>query len=287
MSKLLAFLSGAACLIWISAWSLWFSGETSRKQANAHPESVAFLVRDDTFHFSGKSLFHFNFSDAIATVDAEGDIFFNKVAAHLNNHPEKQLQLTGTYLPNEQNRTSFANLGVARAESVKALLVNAGCEEERLGVESKPKNNLVVNDEKVFNAVDFFFSVRQAEVSIDSATLVPNQNSNIVTVPDNSVILKYPQKKFNLYDVGGRVVQILDSLRNHVSERSTRKILIIGFSGIDEEASTSFNLAEYRALAVRRYLVDTGLDKRQVLIKYEAGVEKPDMNSFVALSVMK
>lgn len=284
MSKLLALLSGIACLVWITAWSWLLAGEKSESHPITVLPKVSITISDGEFHYTGNNVFHFNLSDAIPFIGKEDTALFQAVSSHLNRHPEKDLQLTGFYMPKERNNTHFVNLGVARGEAVKVMLKAAGARDSRIHVKGEEANNLIQVDGKIYTAVNFTFNengppAANVESPAEESLYEPRPK------PKDIVVLRYPKKKFNLYDVGGRIVQILDSLRNHVQQQPSVKLVITGYSEITEEASTSFNLAETRAMAVRRYLVDTGLSGSQVVVRFESGMDGAASNCKVELHV--
>ncbi len=285
MSKLLAFLAGAVCLVWILAWTFWFKGKTAEQIPQVLPAKLSITLSDGTFQYTGLNVFHFNLSDAVAMVGDGKDSFFVAVANHLNQNPHRELLLTGTYLVDETNSTRFDNLGIARAEALKLLLYKAGASVDRIMVEGLVANNIIQTNGQLINAVSFKFREKQEVVQTPAPAEEQEVERPVYYTSKDAVTLRYPKNKFNLYDVGGRVVQILDSLRNHVMNRPTSKLVVTGFSEIAEEAATSFNLAEYRAMAVRRYLVDTGLEKRQVVVRFNSGVDGPTANSKVQMHV--
>ena len=59
---------------------------------------------------------------------------FKQVADYLNAHADRSILLTGLYSNKEQNSSILPNLGLARAQSVKEILLDLGCPKKQIGV---------------------------------------------------------------------------------------------------------------------------------------------------------
>ncbi len=88
----------------------------------------------------------------------------DEIADFLKKHPQTQLTITGYYTNNEENSSSFENLGIARAEKIKTLLKVKG-EQLIASAEEKPdmfdENGLARGDE----VIDFKYSEAYNELN--------------------------------------------------------------------------------------------------------------------------
>ena len=68
---------------------------------------------------------------------ADNQLFLEKVAEYLKNHPDRHITLTGRYLESEKAAQSgiFENLGIARAKAVENLLEKQGIDEDRITID--------------------------------------------------------------------------------------------------------------------------------------------------------
>ena len=79
---------------------------------------------------------------------------------------------------------------------------------------------------------------------------------------------------------------MLDELRQLVRDNPSYKLIITGFSASAEEKAVN-NLAERRSLAVRRYLVDTGVRRRNIIVESRPGEAKATTEQRVEITVVK
>ena len=83
----------------------------------------------------------------------------NETVAHLNAHPERALTITGYYSSEEKNTSLLPNLGLGRANEVKAYLVSLGLRPNHLSMASKltPSASWFSKD-TLLRGIDFSFS---------------------------------------------------------------------------------------------------------------------------------
>lgn len=125
-------------LAWIGAGSYFLSCPTCNK-VEAKPKEVipAAPVKEkmvwnvnDGSRFNAGSANHFTFpiTSADPNVPAKTQTAFNQVSTYLKGNTDRQLLLTGFYKEDENQSYSgsYDNLGVARAEAIKANLVSNG-----------------------------------------------------------------------------------------------------------------------------------------------------------------
>jgi len=67
---------------------------------------------------------------------------FESVANHLEENPNKQLILTGLYGDEEKNGSAYDNLGIARAETIKDVLIRKGANGDNIKTTSMRSDNL-------------------------------------------------------------------------------------------------------------------------------------------------
>jgi len=93
-----------------------------------------------------------------------GELFelgLDSVVQFLQKYPDTKLTITGHYSEEEDNPSTFSNLGLARADEIKQQLIHKGVEEGQL-VTIAQKSDLFGDDSSSPSLVDFKFSKRYA-----------------------------------------------------------------------------------------------------------------------------
>jgi len=91
--------------------------------------------------------------------NAENNTALQSIADGLKANPEKTLTVTGNYASSENNGTSFENLGIARANEYKKLLVGLGATGSQILQASNLQNSMQTVSDKIYNGVNFNFGM--------------------------------------------------------------------------------------------------------------------------------
>ena len=165
-------------VVWMAGSTWWHVCKIKQLCADEAPGTAltapapAFSLADES-RFSVSLPGPFNFAKSGAIPNLTGfDAPLDSIATYLQNNPDRQLTLTGYYTALETNPGSFANLGTARAEAIKALLVQRGVAENLLlttGVERAELTSTAKGD-SVNAAVNGSFAAIMAAVASPDST---------------------------------------------------------------------------------------------------------------------
>ncbi len=292
MSKLIPPVSGIACLVWVTLWSWWLSKEHSPNDLSNEGTLVsAITITDGDQQFTSKEVFSFHLSDATLVLPLSSIELIKSLANHLHDQPERMLLLSGKYIDGERNRSPYPNLGLARAKAIKDLLVEYGANPEQINLESKIIGLHYLVEDRLLGGVDLHFTTKEKAVGDDSLEMA---NSDEVTsenppkkVPagkPQAILFKYDKEIFTL---AKKNRSVLDSLRRLVRNKPEHRLILSGYSSKDEEKAVSGNLAERRSLAVRRYLVDTGVRRKNIIIESHPGAAHGEDQQRVEITVIE
>lgn len=291
MSKLISAVFGSACFIWISAWS-WALGDDSQQQsAVANLPSSSLTITDSEFSFSADDIFSFHQNDAMPVVPSDNLALIQQLARYLGENPERELELNGLFSPAEKNKSPYPNLGLARAKAIEKLLTSEGAPEEQLVTTSAAVQNLFMMNGRIIGGVNFIFSEPSKKVEEKPATKVDTLAKAEAT-PEAPPIAKnksdgvrafYYNKKGYKLDEANR--PFLDSLRRALRKRPNETLIISGYSTKEEQKRTGHDFAEKRGMAVRRYLVDNGLRRKQIVVVSHPGRGEGEDGQRVELKV--
>ena len=186
---------------------------------------------------------------------------FSKLAAYLKEHPTKSVTLNGHYMASEENNTSFANLGLGRADAMKGYLIGLGVPAAQLLTGSMLKENLEVNDSKVAGGMSYIFGTVASgrNLSIQDATAFST------TAKDNLV---FPMSSYEYIDpVAGEVTTSFQKTADYLKANPTRSLKITGLY-TDKETNSSVlpSLGMARANKIKGMLIAMGVPSKQIEI---------------------
>jgi len=99
----------------------------------------------------------FNLSDASIISESAVNSALSKVADYLENN-NRTLTVVGYYSSSENNsNSSFSNLGLSRAESIKAHLINEGAPASKIKTNSVQYNENCYDDKRLNRGARFMF----------------------------------------------------------------------------------------------------------------------------------
>ena len=167
---------------------------------------------------------------------------------------DRVLEITGLYHPDEENRSSYENLGWARAHQVKGLLAEH-LDTNRVVLAAK---SLTANPEPTsgFEAVDFSFPIR----------------SEFVQEYHQRVLIYFP---FNSTEeqLDPSIINYLRDLVTQV-QADQKTLSITGHTDDIGNAAANYDLGLARANSIQDLLIEMGMDANKIQTG-SAGEEKP------------
>ncbi len=272
MSKLLAPVSGIACLIWVSFWSWFLSDRFSNLQSSVSTAPVSVSLRDGDANFPPLSAFSFDQSEATLFSSPSDSAAWNALSVHLKNSG-KQLLITGWYSESERNKTPYPNLGLARAEAVKNSMVTAGAPAGQIFTDGAVSQKMLLAGNRMFDAVHFEFTSEVEETTpvIEEKPAVVREEAEKEekpavkkpTRPAADYVVRFKAERYKFDDILGKDLPVLETVLQKLEENPNQKVLLYGYRSESEERTT-VNLPEARAKIIRRYLIDNGIRRGRI-----------------------
>lgn len=181
---------------------------------------------------------------------------FTKTVQHLQDNTKRILVLTGLYENEETNGcTGAVNLGVARAEQIKALLVEMGAPSDRIELEGGEIRDLPDYKNMLAGGFDYFFketmeapeltALGEAELRSDKIILYFESN-------EQEINLTAEQRNY------------LNSLKAYLAENPTAKAEVTGHTDSAGKDAWNMRLSRKRSEFVRDFMINQGIAKRQI-----------------------
>ncbi len=215
----------------------------------------------------GKALFSFrqgflihNKNAAIKYPDSASFIH-KSLFDYLNNHQQRELLITGSYLSHEVDSNTQKNWGQLRAQELKNTLVNYGISTDRISTDSELGN--FNYDHSGYYAYGVQLNLRDIpeknianiELGIANKTLYSKFNSKSF-IPDNTL--------------KGYVLE----LKNYLKKYPNKHVYIEGHTDNVGSSETNHWFAMQRAETIRQYLIKNGISRKIIRAK-SRGAKKP------------
>ena len=268
MSKTFLILSILFLGLWLIGGSWWYANKFGVPIQNIAPSSAipVLNVTDGDFKITSRSNFHFRHSCDKVVVPWETEKELKTLVKYLDQHPNRNLVLTGNYSPVEQNDTRHLDLGLARSEAIRNLLISFDANKEDIIIQSKLCDGLKFSRNLLFDGVRFSF-----EEKIDPF----NSNDPEEKVVRTSRIIEKIRPLNLYYDNNTEFVQnstqlnaYLGNLNSYLKKHPNSKVLLIGHTDNVGTSDQNKLLSKKRAFSVKYLMEEFGIATKQIKVDY-------------------
>jgi len=162
------------------------------------------------------------------------------------------LEITGQYFDDEEAPDGYDNMGIARAEAIKELLLSE-MPAERIIVNSRLIDKIDGVEENAFEAANFNWI---GEIKSDETTIAEiDDKRTLIYFPFNSKI-KDPNTKVDNY-----LSRLADRLKD-----TSEKAHIEGHTDSTGKIKYNYQLGLERALYIKKILIVKGVDRNQLSV---------------------
>jgi OmpA-OmpF porin, OOP family len=217
----------------------------------------------------------------------------DSLALYIQNNPGRALTITGYYGADETNNTSFENLGLGRAETMKQLLVQKGVPATSLLTKAELLPSPVYNTkgDSLYGGLGFAFGA--VIVPADTTKLATTDTTSTLSVSASveekladKQVFESVFKPIDLYFPTGKsdYIHTDDTERffaeaaKYLPEHKDKKLLLTGYTDDQGSEATNLTLSRKRAEAVRKQLEKSGIVQAQITVraKGEADPKAPN-----------
>lgn len=186
--------------------------------------------------------------------------FLQKTADYLKANPDKNITLTGRFLPSESVAKSgiFENIGIARAAAVEQILVKMGVDEKRFSIDYQKVVSTVLTEPISFN----LFSPKPDDYDRPVYSFKDN------TFSDANFAFGSDQFK-----PGEQCVLYADSVKTFLMANPTMMLTITGHTDSIGAESRNLNLGLRRAKNAAAYFRELGV--KSEIVSTTKGEEAP------------
>ncbi len=223
-------------------------GEALVTQEDARLKTLR-LLQGDTVLLQGYDQFKFDSASVLPDVNQNNTQFLDTVAGYLKLFPEKNLTITGWYRPGIDTLppgSYYENIGVARANTLRSLLMKRGIAEERISLDYSQSQDSLLQEPLTFGV--FLPSTTPTEFEITQFSFT-NMTFSDANFEFDSDVFK-PGDAFKLY---------ADSVKTYLNINPEKEMTIIGHTDNIGPDNYNKNLGLRRAQSARTYFKNLGV----------------------------
>ena len=232
-------------------------------------------------------------SGDVANTAAVGNTL-QTVADYLKAHPGRIMTVTGHYHTDEQNPGSYPNLGIARAEAIKADLVDLGVSAAQVATASMLVNTPAgammpynARGDSLYGGLAFSFTGK----AVDTTAVAP-ADTTTAAKPKTEEALAEAQKftsvfkPIDLYFKTGQSSYIrtedtkkfFAEAEKYLKANKDKKLMLTGHTDDLGPEGVNLELSKARASGVRSRLRKDGIDGEQIVVEAKGEGEPKESN---------
>jgi len=203
----------------------------------------------------------------------------DSLVTYLKANPDRTLDVRGYYMASETNTTSFANLGLARAEGIKQYLIQQGVSAASLMTTGVLRNvPLTTKGDSLIGGLDFVFGGLMKMDAIDTLTttspaplsiaagiteegLAARETYTSVFEPIN---LYFPLSKAD-YIKTPETTKFFDEAAKYLKANKDKKLMLTGYTDNSGPDDANLVLSRKRAADVKTKMRNSGISADQIM----------------------
>jgi OOP family OmpA-OmpF porin len=253
------FLFGLFVLLWTLFW--WWRYTCPIKQTCCNPNGDEAPAKTEVVQIEKEDarpmLFHW--SDHKLITNRKINVIADSLVGTLKD--QDQLQIIGQYFRDEENRTSFANLGLARAAAMRDVFIGK-IDTSRIKIMSTLVNVSGDVKNKMFDALDFKKII----------------NNEFIKEIEDKVLIYFPFNSTKRFDN-----PVIEDYLGQVAQRviqTNEKISLIGHSDSEGTNESNYYLGLWRAGAIKDILVEEkNVPLSQIIVESKGELEPIGSNN--------
>jgi OOP family OmpA-OmpF porin len=173
----------------------------------------------------------------------------------LKKNPGTKLEITGYYLPNEENKSKFENLGLARADAIAKLMADPALK-NRFVLKGAQKESFTEKDNDYYDALylKIFDDTPAPDIQLtEKETEILNAKHTVYFQEGSTLLITTPETE-----------EFFKLLKNYLTKSPQSKITITGHTDNVGTAELNLGYGKNRAENVKKQLVARGLPASQI-----------------------
>jgi len=243
------------------------------------PGADGFTIADENrFRLNFPGNFSFAKSGANANMNTLGGRI-DSLVAYLKANPDRTLNVRGYYMASETNATSFANLGLARAEGIKQYLTQQGVSAGSLMTTGVLRNvPLTTKGDSLMGGLDFVFGGLMKMNAIDTLTTTPPAPLSVAAgITEEGLAARETYKSvfepINLYFPLSKAdyiktpetTKFFDEAAKYLKANKGKRLILTGYTDSSGPNEANLALSRKRAADVKTKMRNSGISADQIV----------------------
>lgn len=203
----------------------------------------------------------FNWSDPAGVTNSKWPAYKSDITTKMSK--DNLLEITGHYFADEENTSEYDNMGLARANSVKELLIDK-IPEDRIVL----KSEVATATDEVRTEVFESASMKWTTPPTETDAVIELENQTIIYFPSNS----------NRRIINPKIEAYMKKLREKI-EAENITVTITGHTDSQGPANQNEKLGLSRANKIKRSLMKKGIDESKIVIVSKGETDPVATNS--------
>lgn len=209
---------------------------------------------------------------------------------YLKKHAKRTLEIIGYFSPAEVNRTTFSNLGLARAEGVKAYLVEQGLSTGSMTTKGVERNlPFTAKGDSLYGGIQFAFAGEEPTDATNAAASTASNSPTLVVMNDpvsekelaegqkytsvfEPIDLYFPLGEANYIKTDGTKT-FFDEAAKYLATHTDKKLRITGHTDNSGPEEVNMRLSRDRANDVKSKLRQVGIKADQIDVRAKGETE--------------
>ncbi len=197
----------------------------------------------------------FDNNDDKPIISLKDSSVITKLSAYLNNNPNKRLVIEGKNKNDEQNTSGLASLGMARALSIKDLLVKKGTSSDQIDIQPIVDNDMKLERGRYSDAISFGLGeVASNNDNLDIANLEAEKPKIYFAKNANSLIITPELRTY------------FEKVKKYCDKYSSSKVQLTGHTDASGDRNYNIELGRKRANFIKNYLIRQGVPSNNIVV---------------------
>ena len=267
-----------ALFLWMGASTFWHVCKIKELCIDPAPSAENSTAKIDPLriqdgdHLNLLASGNFGFAKSGAEANLNGvKPELDSLATYLLANPGKRVNITGYYSTTETNNTSYPDLGIARAENIKQILVSKGYAAESITTSSQLMDSLTLSQDSLWGGIDFAF---KEPIPLTDEGLANAQKYEGVFKPMD---LYFPTGGANYIKTEANE-QFIAEAKKFLAANPDKKLVLTGHTDNEGDDAMNLTLSKKRAEGIKVKLAGLGINSGQLETEAKGETQPKESN---------